>query len=257
MKKILIVILLISSLFSSCKTIKKDSPIDNQSINEIEDLVSSVDLTSSNIFVGISNMMPSTQTMRKQSLLNALKQDLLNDYVVISTRDIYLSENNGYDFYKTMQVVGYSDKTIQEKFNKIEIIDELYNQRNGSVILIKDNSKEDKKIYNVEYDDSGKPKWLNTKIEIEGYYVGKGISDSEFTIPKKVESATYECFINIYKNSGFANDIVISDNFGNDNSFRDESFIAGTAKLKGFKIIDYYYDKISGEYHCLGVIKKG
>jgi len=54
----------------------KTSPsyLSTSEVND-EDLVDKVDLTYSNVFVGITEVIPSLKTMRKHALINSVKQD--------------------------------------------------------------------------------------------------------------------------------------------------------------------------------------
>jgi len=223
-----------------------------------EDLVAQVDLTRENVFVGFTDVIPNTQIMGVNALLNSAKQDLIHDYIVVGSRDFMqrAEEIKNYDFYRKGEVVGYNNDEIAKKIDQLVVLEKLYNSRNGVVVLVQDTQKSDELIYTVREDSEGVPLWLNEVPHIDGYYVAKGKSNGEYTIASQIESATYDAFINIYTAKGFSTDMIVSDNYGDSNHMTSESFIASVGVVKGFKAIDYYYDKERRTYYCLGVIKK-
>lgn len=252
-------------LLSSCATQTGDihqtssmkSPYMTEAATD-EDLVSQIDLTRANVFVGFTDVIPNTKIMGVNALLNSAKQDLLNDYIVVGSRDFTqkAEELIGYDFYRKGEVVGYNNDEIAQKIEQLEVVEKRYNSRNGVVVVVQDPYKSDDIIYTIHEDSENVPLWLDEIPVIEGYYVGSGKSNGEYTIASQIESATYDAFINMYTSKGFSNDMIISDNYGDSDYLTTESFIASVGVVKGFKAIDYYYDKKSRTYYCLGVIKK-
>ncbi len=222
--------------------------------------LSLLDLSSypADVYVGISGPYSTQERMVEEAILACAKSILLERALAMdATLVMQSSSNKGLLAYAQKEQAYYDDTSLKEIVEALEILSITFDAKAGSVVLARyPDGLHTKRIYTARAVSEGKPDWLVRLPQVEGYRFGIGSSKAYYFLNDSLEASDFSAAQNLldFNTEHAYSKSLTTTRDGSENSMDSVLYQAQRGLLRGFTIVDRYYDKDSDTYWSLASI---
>lgn len=219
-----------------------------------------LDLSSypSDVYVGISGPYSTQERMVEEAILACAKSILLEQALAMdSTTVMQSSSAKGLLSFAQKEKAYYDDAILAEVVTDLEVLSVTFTAEAGSVVLARyPNAPRTKRSYKATKGADGKPDWLHSLPQVDGYRFGIGSSKAYYFLNDSLEASDFSAAQNLLDlNTEHAfSKALVTTREGSVSSMDNVLYQAQRGLLKGFTIVDRYYDKESDTYWSLASI---
>lgn len=224
------------------------------------DTLSLLDLSSypANVYGGISGPYSTKERMVEEAILGCAKSILLERALAMDTTLVMQSSSNkGLIAYAQKEKAYYDDKSLKEIVEALEILSITFDAKAGAVVLARyPDGMQTKRIYTVRAVSEGKPDWLVSLPQVDGYRFGIGSSKAYYFLNNSLEASDFSAAQNLLDfNTEHAYSKSLTTTLdGSESTMDSVLYQAQRGLLQGFTVVDRYYDKDSDTYWSLASI---
>lgn len=218
------------------------------------DALASLDVSAfpANVYVGISGPYSTQERMVSEAILAAAKSIHLKEALALDSRLVTsYHSGEGLKSFAKEEAAFYDDSSMAKTISQLEVLDIQFNPEAGAVVVVKNNQEEEtKRIYESEYNQAGKPTWLNVYPKVDGYRFGVGSAKRHYFLNNSLEAADFSAAQNLLDLK--TEHAYSVENVTTKNELMERSlYQAQRGLLKGFTIIARYYEKETDTYWSL------
>lgn len=211
-----------------------------------------------NVYVGLSGPYSTERKMVEAALLSCAKSILLEDALALDNTLVMMENSKeGLTSFAQKEKAYYDDKRLAKVINSLDIIKISFDPHSGAVVLAQyDEKKATARPFIPTVDSYGRPHWLKRYPQVEGYRFGIGSSKSYYYFHDSLEAADFSAaqnLLDLYSEHIFSTSLDITRD-GTIHEMESALYQAQRGLLKGFTIVDRYYDTESDTYWSLASI---
>ncbi len=250
----LLCIMIIS--LSGCSTtggVSESEPDDQRDL-------SLVDLSSypSDVYVGISGPYSTQERMVEQAILACAKSILLERALAMeNTLVMQDSSSKGLISFAQKEKAYYDDASLKEVVEALELLSVTLDDKAGAVVFARyPDSSKTKRFHISGTDTFGKPNWLTSLPQVDGYRFGIGSSKARHFLNDSLEASDFAAAQNLLDfntEHSFSKSLTTTRD-GSAASMDNVLYQAQRGLLLGFRVVDRYYDEESDTYWSLASI---
>jgi hypothetical protein len=256
MKKGWIILLITTSLISCVHTTNQNI----RSEKEKSLLLLNLSSYASNVYVGISGPYSTQEKMVEMALISCAKSILLEEALALdNTLVMQTNSKDGLTSFAQKEKAYYDDSSLARVIDSLDVLSINFDEKAGAIVIAEyAERKATKRPYTPQYDTTGTPLWVKRYPEEKGFRFGIGSSKSYYYLHDSLEAADFSAaqnLLDLYSEHTFSTSL---DKTYDDEVSRMESSLyqAQRGLLKGFSIVDRYYDKESDTFWSLASIKE-
>ncbi len=212
----------------------------------------------SNVYVGISGPYSTKSKMVEAALLSCAKSILLENALALDNTLVMMENSHqGLTSFAQKEKAYYDDKSLAQVIESLDIIKILFDPLSGAIVIARYGEKEaSKRPYRAKVDANNRPLWLDRYPEVEGYRFGIGSSPSYYYFHDSLEAADFAAaqnLLDLYSEHTYLTSLNTTKS-GSTNEMASSLYQAQRGLLKGFTIVDRYYDREHDTYWSLASI---
>lgn len=206
----------------------------------------------SNVYVGISGPYSTEERMVEEAIVAVAKSIHLKAALALDSRLVTASHADGNLKSFASDDHGYWDDThLGETIERLKIITVAFDREAGAVVVAEYPDEEaSRRIYTSQYDRDGKPTWMSVLPQVEGHRFAVGSSIRYSLLNRSLEAADFTAAQNLLD---LKSEHVFSiEKVSTYNDLMERVlYQAQRGLLRGFTIVDRYYDAESKSYWSL------
>ena len=211
-----------------------------------------------NVYVGLSGPYSTKEKMVEAALLSCAKSILLENALALdNTLVMQINSREGLVSFAQKEHAYYDDKSLAKVINELEILSITFDKSAGAIVIAAyDEKKATKRPYAPVFDKEGKPTWIYQYPRVDGYRFGVGSSKAYYFFNDSLEASDFSAAQNIldlYSDHTYSVSIDTTRS-GVVNEMENSIYQSQMGLLKGFTIIDRYYDDSDNTYWSLASI---
>lgn len=247
-------------LLVSCQTtVSTDKAIHQSYRKPTQDLnyiLNEISGHTNGVYSGISGIYSNSDKMMGVALMDAAKNVLIHEKVVLKTQTYGESKNKS-SFILFDDHIKYKDDELISVLNKLEVQKIIFSDSLGCVVIVKYKNSSDH-FPKIDFNNKNEeyPKWISDDYSIDGYVVGIGITNHYSTIWDSIEAADYLSVYSIFSQVNDIDGYAIHNQMMINDEYKDKTYQGNINSISGVKIIDRYYDKEEDKYYSLALLKK-
>lgn len=215
------------------------------------------------VFMGISGRYTSDEEGTKVALMNCARNIALSeDLTVRADVDIMDITKIDYEQFKVNAKSLYDESRIMSILSDIEIADiGRGDLETGMYVLAYYDGSEEKHFnYNVSFDSSGRPSWVDDPPKINGYVTAVGSAKEYYYLQDSIEAAAFEGAVSLVfvhaDTLVVSNEILKMEDSAYSNDMKRDLYQINYNILQDFTVLAYWYDKNERTYHALVAAKE-
>ena len=252
-----ILLLIITSLFVISCTTNGDVFVKGGKTVSFSDVLEMYNGYNGSVYMGVSGKYTSDEKATEKAVENLAKNIALsNELQVRVDTDVRTVTRYNYNRFKQDSVAVYDSTKLQYIVDNMKIlkIERADFETGVYAIGIMPSSPVDPVKFPVTYDRNGKPSWVDDEPEIPGYVTAVGKTLEYQYVQDSLEAAAYNGVVSLVsKNSGH---VISAESAKSSMSHKGTDmdvsvYEINLNKLKGFRVLAYWFDADSREFYAL------
>jgi hypothetical protein len=223
-------------------------------MNRSEDSIYPLDISRypSNVYVGISGPYSTRERMVEEAILAAAKSIHLKAALAMNSRLITSEHSDrGLRIWATEEKAYWNDTALAATIEVLQVIDITFDQQAGAIVVVQNPmEKPTERIYRTTWDRQGRPTWLKSWPAVDGYRFAVGATNQYYYLNTTLEAADFagaQLLLDLKSDHVFSVENVSTYN----ELMERVLYQAQMGVLKGFTVIDRYYDEQARIYYSL------
>ena len=219
-----------------------------------ENALTRLDLSSypANVYVGVSGPYSTKERMVEKAILACAKSILLEKALALDNKMVMQeSSAKGLLSFAQEEKAYYDNVSLKEVVDKLEVLSVLFDTKAGAVVVARDPTQSPlQRSYKVPARDGGNPDWLVSLPQVRGYRFGIGSSKAYYFFNDSLEASDFSAaqnLLDLYTEHAFSKGLITTRE-GSVRGMDNVLYQAQRGLLKGFSIVDRYYDKEDNTY---------
>ncbi len=206
----------------------------------------------SNVYVGISGPYSTQERMVEVAIMAAAKSIHLKAALALDSRLVTASHSDlGLRSFASKEHAYWDDRDLARTIERLRIISIAFDREAGAVVVVEYPDEEaERRVYHSQYDSDGRPTWMHVLPEVAGHRFGVGTTGRYSLLNRSLEAADFAAAQNLLD---LKSEHVFSiEKVSTYNDLMERVlYQAQRGLLRGFTIVDRYYDAESKSYWSL------